>query len=95
MWYAPQTPDADYVVFVHALREGARVAQHDGDPAGNLYPTSRWRPGDLVLDEHTLSGAWDAQRDQVLVGLYRRDTGQRLSVVDAAGDVMGDSVQVK
>jgi hypothetical protein len=94
-WYTPQTPDADYAVFVHALRDGVRVAQHDGDPAGSLYPTSQWRPGDIVIDEHILSGAWEAQRDQVVVGLYRRDTGQRLPVVDAADHIVGDSAQVQ
>ena len=89
MWYAPQTPDADYAVFVHVLHAGALVAQHDSDPTGGLYPTSQWRPGDMVIDDHVLAGAWDAQRDQVMVGLYRRDTGQRLPVVDAAGNCPG------
>ena len=55
---------------------------------------SQWRPGDMVIDEHVLSGAWDAKRDQVVVGLYRRDTGERLSVVDAADQVVGDSVPI-
>ncbi len=95
MWYAAQKPDLDYTVFVHILRDGARIGQHDGDPASGLYPTSQWLPGDAVTDEHVLSGAWDARRDQIVVGLYRRDTGQRLPVVDAAANVLGDSVQVK
>jgi hypothetical protein len=95
MWYAAQKPDLEYTVFVHVLRDGARIGQHDGDPSSGLDPTSQWRPGDVVTDEHVLSGAWDAQRDQIVVGLYRRDTGQRLPVVDAAGNVLGDSVQVK
>jgi mannosyltransferase len=95
MWYAPQTPDADYAVFVHVLHDGTRIAQHDSDPTGGLYPTSQWRPGDMIIDDHVVAGAWDAQSDQVMVGLYRRDTGQRLPVLDAGGSVLGDSVQVK
>jgi len=91
MWHALQKLDADYAVFVHARRNGALVAQHDGDPAGGLYPMSQWRPGDVVVDEHALPGAWDAQ---VVVGLYRRDTGQRAPVVDAVGNVVGDSAPV-
>jgi hypothetical protein len=90
-WYAPQTPDADYAVFVHALRNGAAVAQHDGDPASGLYPMSQWRPGDMVVDEHTLSGVWD----QAVVGLYRRDTGQRVPVVDASGNQTADTVSIR
>jgi hypothetical protein len=49
----------------------------------------------MVIDDHVLAGAWDAQGDQVMVGLYRRDTGQRLPVLDVGGAVLGDSVQVK
>jgi len=93
-WYAPQKLDRDYAVFVHALRSGTSIAQHDGDPANGQYPMSQWRPGDMVIDEHVLSGAWDAKSDQVVVGLYRRDTGERLPVVDAAGQIAGDSVPI-
>jgi 4-amino-4-deoxy-L-arabinose transferase-like glycosyltransferase len=93
-WYAPQKLNADYAVFVHVLRDGASVAQHDGDPANGQYPMSQWRPGDMVIDEHVLSGTWDAKSDQVVVGLYRRDTGERLPVVDAAGQIVGDSVPI-
>jgi len=93
-WYAPQKLATDYAVFVHALHDGASVAQHDGDPASGQYPMSQWRPGDMVIDEHILSGTWDVKRDQVVVGLYRRDTGERLPVVDAADQVVGDSVSI-
>jgi Dolichyl-phosphate-mannose-protein mannosyltransferase len=93
-WHTPQRLDTDYVVFVHARRDGALVAQHDGDPAGGLYPMSQWQPGDVVVDAHTLAGDWDAKRDQVIVGLYRRDTGERVPVVDPAGHAIGDSVPV-
>jgi hypothetical protein len=93
-WYAPQMLTTDYVVFVHALRDSVQVAQHDSDPANGLYPMSQWRPGDMVIDEHVLPGAWDAEHDKVMVGLYRRDTGERLPIVDATGNVVSDSVQV-
>jgi len=93
-WYTPQRPDTDYAVFVHARRDGVLVAQHDGDPADGLYPTSQWQPGDVVVDVHTLAGDWDAKRDQVTVGLYRRDTGERVPVVDPAGHAIADSVPV-
>ena len=95
MWHAPQTPEADYAVFVHARRGDAVVAQHDGDPASGLYPMTQWRPGDMVIDEHSLVGAWEAGRDQIVVGLYRRETGTRLPVVNEAGVVLGDSAPIK
>jgi hypothetical protein len=52
---------------------------------------SQWRPGDRVIDEHLLSGVWE----QAIVGLYRRDTGRRAPVVDAAGNPAGDTVSIK
>lgn len=94
MWYTPQRLDTDCVVFVHAQRDGVLVAQHDGDPANGLYPTSQWEPGDVVVDVHALAGDRDAKRDQVIVGLYRRDTGERVPVVDPAGHAIADSVRV-
>ncbi len=93
-WYAPQTLEADYAVFVHARQGDAVIAQHDGDPASGLYPMAQWRPGDMVIDEHSLVGAWEAGRDQIVVGLYRRETGTRLPVVNETGVVLGDSVTI-
>jgi hypothetical protein len=44
-----------------------------------------------VIDEHPLSGAWD----QAVIGLYRRDTGQRVPVVDEAGNPTGETVSIR
>ena len=93
-WHMPQRLDTDYVVFVHARRDGALTAQHDGDPADGLYPTSQWQPGDVVMDVHALTGDWDVARDQLVVGLYRRDTGERVPVVDSTGHAVADSVPI-
>ena len=90
-WEAAAPVDADYTVFVHYLRDGAKIAQHDRPPADGHLPTTLWQPGDLVLDVHPLADLTpDPARDQLRVGLYRADTGAGLSVIDAAGQPAGD-----
>lgn len=48
-WQAAGTPPLDYTGFVHLVGpDGTLVAQLDRPPAG--YPTSDWRPGEIVVD---------------------------------------------
>ncbi|MGI5914827.1 MAG: ArnT family glycosyltransferase [Anaerolineae bacterium] len=45
-----------YTVFVHLVDEsGAVLAQADGQPMGNSFPTTYWQPGDRIRDERTIS----------------------------------------
>ena len=43
-WRAPQPLDMDYKVFVHVVREGQVVAQHDAEPGLGGYPTRAGAP---------------------------------------------------
>ncbi|MCS7282920.1 MAG: hypothetical protein RMK65_09305 [Anaerolineae bacterium] len=47
----------DYWVFVHLIPPDISrlLGQHDGVPAGGTRPTTGWRPGEVVLDFHSLS----------------------------------------
>lgn len=48
-WRAEVSPSLDYTAFVHLLDDAGRiVAQTDRQPAG--FPTSDWRPGEIVVD---------------------------------------------
>jgi hypothetical protein len=91
LWHAGGRLPDDYVVFVHYLRDGERIAQDDIQPAGGHYPTSRWRTGDLVHDGHLLPlpGQPDPARDQIVLGMYRAMDGQQLDVLDQAGNPAG------
>jgi uncharacterized membrane protein len=81
-WQALGMVEHDYTVFVHLLNgAGERLAQHDG-PA-NYYgelPTTLWQAGLPVLDHRNLSLAADLApgKYDLVVGLYDRETGQRL-----------------
>jgi 4-amino-4-deoxy-L-arabinose transferase-like glycosyltransferase len=92
-WRTTQTVDNDYQVFVHVFCDGVRLGQHDGPAALGYYPTSRWRPGDVVRDQHLvpLTAPFVEDRCEIQVGLYRWETMQRLAVTDAAGRALPET----
>lgn len=96
-WLALRRPDVDYKVFLHLVDgSGALWAQHDGEPGFFFTPTTRWQPGEFMEDFHTL--AWregetpPPGRYLLFAGLYDPASGQRLPLLDAAGQPMGDQV---
>jgi hypothetical protein len=99
-WQALAPIQQDYTVFVHLLRpdgdpDPERVlAQDDKSPRGGLYPTSRWRPGEVITETYTLLVPPEAApgATAIEVGMYRPDAGQRLEVTGAGGGPAGDRV---
>ena len=76
-------PD-DLAIFVHWLDgEGNLISQHDGLDAapGTL------RPGDIIIQRHVLpwTSSLPAPIGSLHLGLYLRETGQRLQIFDEAG----------
>ena len=105
LYWQPQSaaPLRDYTVFAHMLgpvnpANGTPVwAGHDGPPLGNSYPTSRWQPGEVIVDRHELilPARIPAGTYPIEVGLYDPQAGgTRLNVLDAAGQPQGDKVIV-
>ena len=72
-WEALRPLEEQYHSFVH-LRDGQGqvVAQSDRQPGGVHYPTSLWRPGEQLRDDHTLSIPADADEGvyELWVGMY-------------------------
>ncbi|MBN2389936.1 MAG: glycosyltransferase family 39 protein [Anaerolineae bacterium] len=94
-WDAEAAVDAPYTVFVHYLRDGEMIAQHDAQPGNRHLPTTLWQPGDLILDEHLLSGIVpDPARDSLRIGFYHSITGDSLPRLDEAANPIGDWVEV-
>jgi hypothetical protein len=79
-WRATDSLSTDYNVFAHLVRDGQVVAQDDGTPGGGFYPTSQWRPGDEIVDEHVLYASYDPQRDQIVVGWYEWSSMRHLNI---------------
>jgi hypothetical protein len=82
-WSATAPVDEDYTVFVHLVgSDGALVTQHDSMPVLNTRPTTSWEPGDLVSDRHWLALPPNSPAGDytIIVGLYKLETLQRLSL---------------
>ncbi len=89
--------DADYKVFLHLLDAQGRIAQQwDTPPAGGWYPTSYWKRGEVVLDEHVLdlSPMLAPDRYQLIAGLYRAG-GIRLPLDDGSDFVELATIELK
>ncbi len=97
-WLAQQSPSVGYTVFVHLVPADTLaqpLAQTDAPPRQGFMPTWAWQAGDLVPDEHQLPlpreippGVYD-----VIVGMYRPDTGERLALTPRHA-IFGDAVPV-
>lgn len=86
-WQATLPIAENYTIFCHVVRGNGLIGQHDGLSAGGYYVTSQWRPGDIIEDRHeiALSSPYNPVDCQLVVGLYRLETMQRIAVLDAAG----------
>jgi uncharacterized membrane protein len=97
-WQAHKPISENYTVFVHVVGpDGRIVTQHDAPPDDGAYPTRRWAAGEVVADriQVPLPGIVPPGPLQVLVGMYRPDTGQRLPVLDAQDRPTDDKVLLK
>lgn len=80
-WSAGEPVPGDYTVFLHLFAaDGAKIAQDDGPPRAGYWPTSRWRPGEVVTSTHSLAlpNGLPAGPYQLATGMYDPATGQRL-----------------
>ena len=97
VWQATAQPTADYTVFIHVLNpDGTCCAwQSDAQPRGGAYPTSRWRPGEVAVDQYEIALPEGATLGdyEIEVGLYLAETGRRLGVT-RDGEAAGDAVQL-
>ncbi len=90
-WQSEQPATQSYDVFIHLLdAEGNIVAQADSVPVAGLAPTTRWQPGDIIQDVYTIPLPPDLPVGEytLRVGLYWRETGERLTAVGA--DALAD-----
>ena len=82
-WEALGPIPTDAIIFAHLLSaNGQLVAQHDGPPAGGLYPTSHWIAGDLFTHRIILDLPADLPPGpyDLMVGMYTYPDIVRLPV---------------
>ncbi len=88
-WLARRETAVNYRAFVHVVDgSGAVIAQHDGDPVGGFTPTTRWQPGELIVDTHriALPEGTPAQSFMLKAGLYQPDPLVNLTVEPPTAD---------
>jgi len=89
-WEVLGETTTDYVLFAQLFGRGeAKVGQRDTYPGLGHYPTSFWQTGQVIADEVHIPVASDAagpSRLRLDVGLYERESGQRLAAVDGEGN---------
>jgi hypothetical protein len=75
LYWQPQSEiPFNYSSYVHLIdEEGRGITQSDHQLGGDYYPTSLWRPGELLSDSHLLTIPQDAVPGvyRLVVGMYR------------------------
>ncbi|MGA9349062.1 MAG: glycosyltransferase family 39 protein [Anaerolineae bacterium] len=88
----------NYYLFIHLLgRRRELVGNEDTYHGWGTYPTSLWKPGEIIRDTYRLSISQDALAPSLIrvdVGLYDPSTGQGLTVFNQAGQAIGESVVI-
>ena len=97
-WRATQPIEKDYTVFAHVVDSGGRiVAGFDSQPHQGSAPTSSWRVNNPVADGIVIPiDATVAKGEYTIeIGWYDLVTSQRLALVDARGQPIGDKVIIE
>lgn len=100
IWRADSTPLVGYTVFLQLIdAQGQLIAQSDSVPAQATRPTTGWRPGEYIVDAHTLQfNDLAAPGGATLIaGVYDSRTGQRVLVTPTGQDfvVLAEGLEIK
>ncbi len=82
-WQALAEMGENYTVFTHLTDgEGGIGGQKDNQPVDGFYPTGGWTAGEIVRDQYDLIFSPEAPPGsyRLVVGMYRAQTGERLTV---------------
>ena len=82
IWKAESAVARDFKSFTHIFTGDKIIAQRDGQPVGELRPTTTWKVGEMIRDQFAIRIPLDAPGGiyQLRVGLYDVSTQERLSV---------------
>jgi len=96
-WQTEEEMDTDYTVFTHLIDEQNHIwGQMDSQPLGGDYPTSFWDIGEVIEDEYILAINRDTPAGlyRLEVGMYELTTGNRLPILDEAGEVKDNRIML-
>ncbi len=89
-WRVLQPLGDDYTSFVHLVNgAGELVAQDDHQPGGAYYPSHLWKPGDVLVDTHTLTLQSEPVHGpyRIVAGLYRRGSDGELTHLGGPAEI--------
>jgi 4-amino-4-deoxy-L-arabinose transferase-like glycosyltransferase len=91
-WQSTSETEVAYRAFVH-LGENPVWGQHDDDPACRL-PTTLWRAGQTAIGQFRIMPSPETPPGDypLVLGLYHPTSGERLPIMDADGQSIGDSL---
>jgi hypothetical protein len=96
--------DTDYTVFVQLIgphnpgTNSPLWSQADSEPCRGYRPTSTWDTDEILIDEFALAVPADripGEPYALIVGFYNWRTLERLTVLDATGEPVGDYLILK
>lgn len=94
-WKALAEMDTSYTIFIHILDAESKIwGQRDSVPGNGSLPTTGWLPGEVIADAYKVPIQPEAPPGSYVIeiGMYRAETGQRLSTLDEKGQVSRDSI---
>ncbi|MFN8459325.1 MAG: hypothetical protein U0401_32520 [Anaerolineae bacterium] len=93
-WHSDGAAQADYMVFVHLTdAQGMIVSQIDKPPTEGTNPIQNWQSNEIIIDHYELTLPTDLTGlHNLLVGMYKNDTGERLAVQSAGQNTPDNSV---
>jgi hypothetical protein len=96
LFWQPTSPiPTGYTVFIHLRSaDGFVRSQADGPPVSSHYPTTAWRPDEIIQDIHPLPNEDLSQVDHAAIGLYDPNTGRRLPAFGPDGTPLTDNAVI-
>ncbi len=97
IWQVDAPIEVDFTVFAQLIdSEGNIVGQGDNKPQRGYYPTPYWQPGEQIIDSYTIPLAANLPPSsyEIAVGFYEADSGNRLQILDDAGQFKADHVKL-
>jgi hypothetical protein len=89
VWRADEAETLSYTVFVQLINEDGVIAQSDSIPAAGSRPTTGWRPGEYIMDQHQVVFHGDTVPGEarLIAGMYDAATGERVRLATGADAV--------
>ncbi|MEK7442339.1 MAG: glycosyltransferase family 39 protein [Chloroflexota bacterium] len=101
-WRATALIARQMKVFVHLFADEGIVAQHDGQPVGELRPTTTWQKDEKIVDQFALRIPEQTRggRYKLRIGVYDMITQSRSPVVAGDGQksdllIFGDVITIQ